>query len=320
MKRKYILITLIIFTFLTGCGVTDIQEKNPTTSQPAQNNPIQNPSANFSLPDDSEKQSYTCEATNTTDRAFKDTYVSSHTADISWPQKYRYNTISVRDIETAFTMARQNDPTVSSAMVLPPQTIWDNMTSGEKVLYLVNKARCDRGIKPFEGLDETITSVAQNYAHYLATHPDRYKADPHDADGRTPWERMQQDAGVDVGTNADFFRYGENIASLAIGTSVHTYPLVPEPEAKAVYGWLYEDVTGQSSPYGHRKFILANKLVENSGDPDKEGVIGTGIATRNYIDNDNNYWTEKIIVMDGFDPKSNWDNNLAHVHDVTLYR
>lgn len=328
MKQRYLYITLMLSAILTGCGVSDTINNtgnSPSASQPSQGSSGQSnastlPETNTAIPDDAAKQAYICEADGATDRAFSDTYVTRKIDDIPWPDAFRYNTLTVHDIETIFTAAREKDPTVSSAMVLPPQAVWENMSSGEKVLYLVNKARCDRGIKPFEGLDDAITSVAQNYASYLATHPDDYANDPHNADGRSPFERMQQDAGVDVGTNADFFRYGENIASHAIGTSLQTYPIVPEPEAKAVYGWLYEDVANQASPYGHRKFLLANKLVENAGDPDKEGLIGVGVATRQYRDAKNNNWTQKIVVMDGFDPKSSWDNDLAHVHGVTLYR
>ena len=323
MAKRQIVIWIILMALIAGCGVSDItdtQKQTPSTLQPGQSAHAPDTTADFILPEDGEKNAYSCPSTATTDRAFTDTYISQQIADTPWPEAYRYKTLTVRDIETIFTLARQNDPTVTQVMVLPPQSLWDNMTSGEKVLYLVNKARCDRGLKPFEGVDDAITFVAQDYATYLANHPEQYAQNPHEADGRSPWVRMQQDAGVDVGTNADFFRYGENIASLAIGTSASNYPIVPEPEAKSVYGWLYEDVKGQSTPYGHRRFLLANRLVENSGVPEKEGLIGIGVATRHFTDDQENHWTEKIVVMDGFDPKSSWDNNLAHTQDVTLYR
>lgn len=319
MKPKSIwIVTVATLLFLNGCGGVELGKSQDDTSESAgQQDQSGNGTDQITLPSDSEKTIYTCDANATTDRNFADSYISQHRDDTKWPESYTYSVLSVKDIETAFTLARANDPTVSGAMILPPKSVWEGYTSSEKVLYLVNKARCDRGLKPYEGADPAIENVAQNYADYLAAHPDQYAADPHEADGRTPFERMQQDAGVQVGINADFFSYGENIASFAIGTSLHSYPEVYEGEAKAVYGWLYED---KVQGYGHRKFLLANKLVENSGFSDAEGLIGVGKARRHFTDEDGNYWTQDIIVMDGFDPRSSWDNNLAHADRVPLYR
>lgn len=306
---------LLTAILLAGCGISDTK-RSGSQSTTDQSTTQTNDDTNLSIPEDATKIVTACSADDTTDKAFSDSFVTMRHADIDWPEAERYSTLTVADIERIFTDARAKDPTVHTAMVLPPQAEWEAMDHSQKVLYLVNKARCDRGIKPFEGLDPAITDVAQTYADFLVEHPDLYAQSPHEADGRTPFERMQ-DAGVSIGVNADFFAYGENIASIGVGTSLHTYPLVPESEAKAVYGWLYED---SAQGYGHRKFTLANALVENAGATDAEGVIGVGFATRHYIDENNIYWSTDIIVMDGFDPRSGWDNNLAHVQKTPLYR
>ncbi len=323
--QKYYHATAFAFVllFITACGVTLPQsDQNDNTQQQTQQTQQPRPSDLNTTPliDDADKSVYTCPDNTASDRNFADSYITNHTADIAWPDDQKYNKPSVAAIEAIFNAARKLDPTVTAPMVLPPQTDWDAMNSGEKVLYLVNKARCDRGLKPFEGLDPTITDVAQSYADYIAAHYADYQNDPHNADGSTPWERMQQDGGVEVGTNADFFRYGENIASFGVGTSLHNYPEIYESEAKAVYGWLYEDVAGQASPYGHRKFLLAKQLVENSGAPNAEGLVGIGKARRQYIDDNGYYWSEDIIVMDGFDPRASWDADLSHTEHVDLWR
>jgi hypothetical protein len=306
---------------LEGCGGIDLGNKKDDTRTP---NEQQNPQtqnggdgSGITLPNDNEKTIYTCSVTAKSDSDFIDAYISQQRDDTKSPETYTYNLLTVQDIERAFTLARANDPTVSGVMVLPPKSVWDNYASSEKILYLVNKARCDRGLKPFEGIDPKIENVADYYANYLKDNPDKYAESAHEADDRTPFERMQQMAGVEVGNNADFFRYGENIASFSIGTSLNNYPEVYESEARAVYGWLYED---QAQGYGHRKFLLANKLVENSGSPGAEGLIGAAKARRHYTDKDGNYWTQDIVVMDGFDPRSSWDNDLAQAKSVPLYR
>ena len=304
--------TGIMLVWMVGCGTT--------TTNDNQHNRNDTPSSTKqTTPSETLKKSFSCNVSLETDRDFQDRYVDRHVADIPWPQAKKYKPLSVTEIEQIFTTARLKDPTVSKPMILPPQHIWDSMQSAEKVLYLVNKARCDRGIKPYEGLDPTINSIAQSYAQFLSQHPDLYKQNPHEADGKTPFERMQQEGGVRVGDNADFFQYGENIATFAVGTSSSNYPTVYESEAKAVYGWLYEDVKGQARPYGHRQFLLANKLIENAGEVGAEGLIGIGTALRQYYEA-GYYWSEEVIVMDGFDPNKTWDNNLASTQRVTLYQ
>ncbi len=319
MKRKTIvsIAAAVVLLFAQGCGGTGQESEQGNNTQQSENvdqNISQQPSGGAS---GSEKTRYICSVTAENDSRFSDSYTTQRIDDTKWPQRYTYTMLTVKNIEEAFTQARANDPTVSGPMVLPPEAEWKSYSSSEKVLYLVNKARCDRGLKPFEGIDSAIEQVAQSYADYLAAHPDAYRANPHEADGRTPFERMQQDAGVEVGSNADFFSYGENIASFGIGTSLPEYPEVYESEARAVYGWLYED---KAQNYGHRKFLLAKRLVENSGLSGAEGLVGVGKARRHFTDEKGNHWTEDIVVLDGFDPRSSWDDNLAHTQRVPLYR
>ena len=309
MQKKYFyILTAVLIVIFSGCGPTSEKEQNPSASQ-------QNDQTLQNSTDDASKSIYTCNSTQNSENSFSDFYTSGNHSDTEWSAS-SYDMLSNHDIERAFNTARQNDSTVHTPMVLPPQEIWNNYTSSEKVLYLVNHERCDRGLRPYEGIDISIENVAMTYADYLKEHPDSYDTAPHEADGRNPWQRMEQDAGVQINVNADFFQYGENIASIAVGSSGNASPLVYEPEAKSVYGWMYED---KNEGYGHRNFILAKGLIENSGFDQTEGLIGVGVATRTYK-KENIFWTQKIIVMDGFDPKSSWDNNLTHTRRIVLYR
>ncbi|RUM63075.1 MAG: hypothetical protein DSZ05_09200 [Sulfurospirillum sp.] len=329
---------VVLILFLVGCGATDkksqppVQTESPSTQRPSVNPPAtQNntprPETNTLQPEtktlqpetnisqSEEKTIYLCSNTLSDENSFTDTYIQHSTDDTDWSVS-KYNLLKTEDIEKAFNRARANDPTVTKPMILPPQNIWDNYTESEKVLYLVNKERCDRGLRPFEGIDPKIKSEAQNYATYLKNHPDQYAHNPHEADGRTPWQRMAQDAGVIVNQNADFFQYGENIASLSIGSTGNAFPRIYESEARAVYGWMYQD-KGES--YGHRNFLMAKGLQENSGLKHMEGLIGIGKTTRQYQDG-GYYWTQDILVMDSFDPRSSWNNDLASVKRIELYR
>jgi hypothetical protein len=310
--------TLIILLFLiswTGCGTTssDSGQKEETPSKNQNNNPTPNNPETTDNTTQNQKSIYSCTNDLNSENSFNDSFAQNEHSDIDWSVS-PYNPLSVNDIETAFNAARAQDSTVNTPMVLPPQNIWDNYSSSEKILYLLNKERCDRGLRPFEGIDPAISSVSVSYATYLKNNPDKYAASPHTADGRTPWERMAEDAGVDVNQNADFFQYGENIASLAIA-STEDYPVVYESEARSIYGWMYQD---KVQGYGHRYFMLAKGLVENSGAPNQEGLIGVGVVQKQYKEG-NFFWTQKITVMNGFDPRSSWDNNLASVQQVSLY-
>jgi len=198
---------------------------------------------------------------------------------------------------------------------MPSQTEWDNMSESEKALYLINSERCARGIIVYEGIEpQVVSSPAQTYADYISTHRTEFEANPHHADGRSPWERLNQDTGVIVNTNADFWGYAENIAYQAVASSTSYPATVYETTAKSVYGWMYED---KGSNYGHRHFLLAKGLMENSGDNNMEGVIGIGQATENYQDG-GFYWTRVYTVLNGFDPTAQWDSDLNNIIKVEI--
>jgi len=232
----------------------------------------------------------TC-TTITSDASFIDAFPS---ANIKWSSTGD----SVKDIEDAFNYARGQDTTISKLLVMPSQSVWDDMSNQEKALYLTNKERYDRGIKPFEGIDQNVVDVAQSYAELLYT---KGKFG-HNEDG-SPWDRLDS---IDlIKNNKDFFGYGENLYTSA-GSADYT----KNPIAKAIYGWIYDDA---GSAWGHRKFSLATGLNDNSGEAGREGLMGFGIISG---DDYALYpgWKSTIVVMNVFDPSSSWN----HTNTVTV--
>jgi uncharacterized protein YkwD len=251
---------------------------------------------------------YKCPATVASEASYIDSFISATVEDTPWSKPY--GVITVTDIENIFNAARQKDNTIQGEKLnMPTQTAWDAMSSSQKALYLLNSERCARKIRPYEGIDPTIVATpAQFYANYLSDN-DLWS---HTADGRTPWERLAQDAGVNVGVNADFFSYAENLAYTAVG-STGSYPTLYEPVTKAVYAWIYADKEDTNGSYGHRKFALAIGLTENSGDVNQEGLIGVGVKTKQY-EKSGFLWTKIYTVLNAFDPNGNWDlNNMERV-------
>ncbi len=261
----------------------------------------------------------TCRATPATDVAFIDMFVNFGTLDTPWPDSLNNGALSVDQIASAFNTARATtDPfeLQGKALVMPLQAVWDGYSDSQKALYLINSERCARGILPYEGISLGVEEdVAQYYADYLADN----NVFGHNEDGRDPFERLSQLAGVVTPgggpNNADSFSYAENLASNSLG-STGSPPTIHEPVAKAIYAWMYDDKESTRAniaeppaenfiyTYGHRKFILATGLVENSGEANKEGLIGIGVSTvQESIDGLN--WTKTYTVMNAFDPNEN---------------
>ena len=257
-----------------------------------------------------------CSATKSSEENFADTFITYNKDDIQYADSKNYSKLNVKDIEDIFNNARALDPgvSISEKMTLPPQSIWDIMNPGEKILYLVNSERCARGIRAFEGIDTTLTdNVARPYTQYISTHTEDFKANPHSANGKTLQQRVESSTDLKPGVNMESIF--ENIATFEISSSVG-YENIYESEAKAVYGWLYKD---KSQNYGHRKNLLKTGLIDNSGQKGTEGIIGASVITTGYI-RDGLYTKKAFIVMDGVDPASNWDNNLENIKKVSLYR
>lgn len=256
-----------------------------------------------------EKTIYSCEANIDTESEYKPLFVSQNMDNISYKEYIVNKKLSVLEIESMFNYARSMDPTVSDPMVLPPQDVWDQYDASEKVLYLVNAERCARGIRPLEGIDPILRDkVTVPYAIFLTTHKEEFLQAPHESDGRTPGDRMDE-FGISLGDTSTY--YGENIVMFNTFTSS-----VEESEAKSVYAWFYQD---KQEDYGHRMNLLQAGLRDDTGVSGKEGLLGASTQTIKSSD-ENGVSFQTYTVMDFFDPTKNWEDNVGEIESVPLYK
>ena len=212
--------------------------------------------------------------------------------DIEWSSACGLSNVS--DIECAYNNARTDENsqlgTSIPVLALPDQAEWDGMSDGEKALWLINRERIDRGVEPLQGVETNVTSVAQNYAHFLL---DNNKFG-HEEDGRDPWERLDDNPAI--GACHDFLGVAENL-SLFLTTDSS----VPLPVERSVFNWMYDD--GSCCAWGHRRAILWKPYNDNSGATGTEGFLGIGRASGTHSG-----WNyAELIVMNVFDPCSTWD-------------
>jgi hypothetical protein len=191
-------------------------------------------------------------------------------------------------------------------MTLPSQTEWNNMSDGEKALWLINRERIDRGVAPLQGLEVNVGGVAQYYADYLLDN----NTWGHTADGRTPWQRLSDNPAI--GACQDFLSVAENIFVFVTSGSSISLPL-----ERAIYGWLYED--GPCCGWGHRHAILWYPYNDNSGTVGSEGFLGIGRANGGpYQGPFDQPWNfAEMIVMNVFDPCSSWNDSPPAVNSIT---
>lgn len=212
----------------------------------------------------------------------RNNYPADPPFDVEWPSS---SDSAVADIQRVFNTARSSDSTVSVQIIMPSQVEWNAKSDGEKALWLINKERVDRGIAPLHGVETNVTSVAQAYAQYLLDH----NAFAHDADGRTPWQRLE--ANPAIGACHDFLSVAENLAVLWGGWTL--------PIERSVYMWMYDD---SGSSWGHRHAVLWYPYNDNSGMAGQEGFLGIGRARGTH----QGWSNSDIVVMNVFDPCAGW--------------
>ena len=226
-------------------------------------------------------------------------YPTDPTANIAWSGGMS----TVADIQVAFNNARAQENAQLGknipSMVLPSQATWNAMSDGDKAFWLSNRERIDRGVLAMHSTEANVTSVAQYYADYLLSH----NVFSHDADGRTPGQRLYANATSNACHDG---LWTENIA--AFMTSGNSIPL---PIERSVYAFMYVD---SGSSWGHRHNILAYPYNDNSGPAGKEGFMGIGRAGGPY--QGWNYGV--VIVMDTFDPCAVWNYGSSDNYKVYL--
>lgn len=216
----------------------------------------------------------------------------------------------VADIQAAFNNARtvENGQLGTSLpmLTLPNQTQWNGMTDGERALWLINRERIDRGLLPLDGLEPNVNGVAQYYADYLLGN----NTWGHSADGRSPWERLNDNPAI--GACHDFLSIAENLAVFVTSGSSISLPI-----ERSIYMWMYEDCCG--SGWGHRHAILWYPYNDNSGQVGREGFLGIGRANGGpYQGPFSQPWSfAEMIVMNVFDPCVSWAYPVPTVSGIT---
>ncbi len=213
-------------------------------------------------------------------------YPDDPTSDTRWPSS---SETSVDDIQTRFNTARANENAQLGSsipmLVLPSQSDWNAMSHGERALWLINRERVDRGVAPLHGVEDNVTQVARDYAQYLLDND----AFAHDADGRSPWDRLNSNPAI--GACHDFLNVAENLAVFWGGWTL--------PLERSIYMWMYDD---SGSNWGHRHAILWYPYSDNSGPAGQEGFLGIGAAS-----GEHQGWSQAdIVVMNVFDPCASW--------------
>jgi len=228
-------------------------------------------------------------------RAEISSYPPDPASDIDWSA----GTGGVVDIQAGFNYARAQENTqlgLSLPMLtLPAQSTWNTFSDGERALWLINAERRDRDLLPLHSVESNVTGVAQTYAQYLLEN-DKWG---HNADGRSPWERL--DANPAIHACHDFLSVAENLAVFVTSGSSIALPV-----ERSVYMWLYEDA---GSGWGHRHAILWYPYNDNSGPSGQEGFLGIGRASGGpYQGPFSQPWNyAELIVMNVFDPCASWD-------------
>lgn len=215
--------------------------------------------------------------------------------DTPWEGGYA----GVADIAAAFNRARANENsalgTFLKPLTLPAQSTWSGMSEGDRALWLINTERTARGLTPLHGLETHVTQVAQSWAEWLLSH----NQFDHNADGRTPWERL--DAVPAIKACHDFLGVAENLYWVGT-TSAQGTPL---PIEQAIYTWMYDDKT---SAWGHRHAILWKPFTDNSGAAGQEGFLGIGHARGGFTNpaDGRRFAFTDLVVMNVFDPCASW--------------
>ena len=231
------------------------------------------------------------------------TYPADPPADVSWPWRDWKATITT--IENKFNDARKKDPTISVDLKIEyTQAQWDALSSNQKALYLSNKERIDRGIKPYAAVSKELKDVAEDFAKYLHDVEEGIAHNVNEGEwtgsGRSadaccgPTDRIAAKPGL--GAGKEFFKFSENLAWQSAGTKDQ----IPEPEALAIYNWIYDD---SGSRWGHRHFSLA-ALNNNAGGAEAEGLLGFGVFQGN---GETGKKKGSYEVMNVADEKATWD-------------
>ena len=207
---------------------------------------------------------------------------------------------TITAIQNAFNNGRRQEEIQKNLTIniLGSLTLASNfltLSKSQKILLLINLERACRagidydgagGIAPvlgltLDGLDPTLTTVAQNHADWLQTN----NLFQHTGSGgNSPFDRIQN--AYALNTCSEFLASAENIYSAYSSSATIT-----GTAEKAVYNWIYKD---SGSSWMHREATLLQNIdlssnansgyKNNFGTNTAEGMIGYGfIGVNNFV-------------------------------------
>lgn len=256
------------------------------------------------------------------------------TSQITYDNTLGYSVVA--NIETAFNDSRRSEemqfclaPNSITDLTLPTQTVWDNMSSDQKFLYLVNAERTSRaGLDyclgegpvaglPFTGVEANIDALAQAHADSLIAVQSTSQTNQSYAIDADP---NIGGAGCNFfkGTQPDCCHTFIPFAGASYSSTSFAMPSPPSTiitvglEVRSVHAWVY----GFGSTNNLRNMIMLQDIrpgntpadpcgfVNDYGDLTDEGFIGIGVAggvpdpnttTKTHVD---------LVIFMHFDPVS----------------
>lgn len=213
---------------------------------------------------------------------------------------------TVITIENSFNEARRQEEiqlglctNAIQNLDLPDQATWDAYTDNQRALIILNDGRTSRaGVdygngtvkgQPFNGIEENIDNVAQNWSQFLIDNQIFGHCFPVNGVQSCPAERIA--AGYPAGCT----EVGGGIENIWASSGS---PTITSATLSAIFTWIYID---SGSQWGHRRAMLSQTYNDNYGDPLQEGFVGIGVAQTNATGS-----TFKTIVTINFtNPVSN---------------
>lgn len=304
-RLSFSLATILLVTACSsGLDIPDVSEITDEVSNLTQPD-AQTPGAPFVSP-----------ATLSTETAFTDTFVSNNTINIPWAGPAVNSATSIDYIAQAFNIGRAADPTVNEKLRMPQQADWDSYNTSQKIIYLINSERSARGMRPFRGIaPELVTSsglyateLSENgqFSHTYGTHA---TTTARLADWANVIAPPQTAAPIgNENTTYNTYYIEEMIAYVEAASNATIY----EPEARAIYRFMYRDKTPtHAAPYTHRNIILTKKpasaiaataLLPAGTINNAQPIIGASTVEAMVSGNKRN-----TLVIHGIDPNANWD-------------
>jgi len=175
------------------------------------------------------------------------------------------------------------------------ETYYNQLNDEEKILYIINQERIDRGISGLRGISKNLSSISISYTTKLMS----AVSIGHRAYNGNAWNRIYSDQKIS--TCHERIEYAENISWFRSHKGYEPYYIL-----RSVFSWMYDDA---KQGWRHRDFLLYNDFTFNG--EETEGLIGLGVGHGKY--KKFNYNT--IVTLNLFDPCDKWKHIKGNFYE-----